>query len=79
VIEKAVKEKESNDFKIVAKGTKVTITINGETMVDGDFPKTPDKKDFPAEGIIAFQAHAGYKAMKVEFSDIKFTDLSKKK
>ena len=75
MIEKAVKEKEINEFQIVAKGTKITIKINGETMVDGDFPKTKDGKDLPAEGIIALQAHAGYPKMKVEFSDIKFTKL----
>lgn len=78
-IEKAVKEKEANEYKVTVKGNHFTVTINGEVMVDDDFPKTPDKKDTPAEGIIAFQAHAGYKAMKVEFADIKFTDLSKKK
>jgi len=83
-VKKVVKEKETNEYKLVAKGTKVTITINGEAMVDGDFPKLPakeekDRKDFPTDGIIAFQAHAGFKSMKVEFTDIKFTDLSKKK
>ena len=78
-IEKAVKEKESNDYKIVVKGNKFTITINGEVMVDDEFAKTPDKKDTPADGIIALQIHGGYPKMKVEFADIKFTDLSKKK
>jgi hypothetical protein len=83
-IEKAVKGAEANEYTIVAKGTKITVTINGETMVDGDFPKLPakkpeDAKDAPTDGIIAFQAHAGYPKMKVEFADIKFTDLSKKK
>jgi hypothetical protein len=73
-----VKEKVKADG---AKGTKVTITINGETMVDGDFPKLPgkDAKDFPLEGIIAFQLHGGHPKMKVEYADIKFVDLSKKK
>ena len=33
----------------------------------------------PADGIIAIQVHAGYPKMRVEFKDIKFTDLSKKK
>ena len=77
MIEKVVKEKEVNDFQIVAKGSKITIKINGEAMVDADFPKLPGKdgKPFPAEGIIAFQAHAGYPKMKVEFSEIKFTKL----
>lgn len=79
LIDKAVKDKEANDYKVVVKGNKFTIAINGETMVDDEFPKTPDKKDTPAEGIIALQVHAGYKNMKVEFTDIKFTDLSKKK
>jgi len=80
-IKKAVKETGVNDYYVLAKGTKVTIKINGETMVDQDFPKLPgkDAKDAPKDGIIAFQAHAGYpKGMHVEFKDIQFTDLSKK-
>jgi hypothetical protein len=79
-IKTAVKETEFNDYKIVAKGTRITITVNGETMVDQDFPKLPgkDMKDAPKEGIIAFQAHAGYPKMRVEFKDIKFTDNGKK-
>ena len=76
-IEKAVKPKEFNDFHVVVKGDKYTIKINGETMIDADFPKLPGKeaKDAPKEGIIAFQCHAGYKSMRVEFKDIKFTVL----
>jgi 3-keto-disaccharide hydrolase len=79
-IKKAVKETEFNEYHILAKGTRITIKINGETMVDEDFPKLPgkDPKDAPKEGIIAFQAHAGYPKMRVEFKDIKFTDLGKK-
>jgi hypothetical protein len=78
-IKKAVKENEFNDYYILAKGTRITIKINGETMVDEDFPKLPgkDPKDAPKDGIIAFQAHAGYPSMRVEFKDIKFRDLSK--
>ncbi len=88
-IKKAVKETEFNEYYILAKGTKITIKINGETMVDQDFPKLPDGKDkdgkvipgkpAPTEGIIAFQAHAGYPKMRVEFKDIEFKDLSKSK
>ena len=87
-IKKAVKEAEFNEYHVVAKGTHITIKINGETMVDQDFPTYPGKKDkdgketpgAPAakDGIIAFQAHAGYPKMRVEFKDIKFTDLGKK-
>ena len=77
-IEKAVKVEEFNEYHIIAKGTKITIKINGTTMVDNDFPNLPGKesaKPAPTEGIIAFQAHAGYKSMRVEFKDIKFTIL----
>jgi hypothetical protein len=87
-IKKAVKEIEFNEYHILAKGTKITIKINGETMVDQDFPTLPAAKNkdgkeqpgkpAPTEGIIAFQAHGGYPKMRVEYKDIKFTDLSKK-
>lgn len=80
-IKKAVKETEFNEYRIVAKGTRITITVNGETMVDQDFPTLPgkDAKPAPTEGIIAIQVHAGYPKMRVEYTDIQFTDLSKKK
>jgi hypothetical protein len=72
LVKKAVKNAEFNDYSIRAVGKKVTITVNGQTMVDQEFEK------MPADGIIAFQLHAGG-PMTVEFTDIKFTDLSKKK
>ena len=80
-IKSAVKETEFNDYHVTVKGHHVTVKVNGETMVDDDFPTLPgkDKKPFPADGIIAWQAHAGYKSMRVEFKDIKFVDLGKKK
>ncbi|HEY1186053.1 MAG TPA: DUF1080 domain-containing protein [Gemmata sp.] len=79
-IKKVVKETGVNEYHIVARGTKITIKINGETMIDQDFAKLPgkDAKAAPKDGIIAFQAHAGYAKMRVEFRDITFTDLSKK-
>ena len=73
-IEKSVKGKEVNEYKIVAKGNKITVSINGEVMVDDNFPTTKDKKPLPAEGVIAFQAHTGPK-MRVEYTDIKFKKL----
>ncbi len=79
-IKMAVKETVWNEYHIVAKGTHITIKINGTTMVDDDFPKLPGKekeKDAPKDGIIAFQCHAGYPKMRVEFKDIKFTNLAK--
>jgi hypothetical protein len=73
LVKKVVKKDDFNDYSIKCVGKHVTIKINGETMVDGDFPKMPD------EGIIAWQLHAGFKSMEVTFKDIQFKDLSKKK
>jgi hypothetical protein len=70
--QKAIKAKDFNDYSIKCVGKKVTIKINGVTTVDEEFAK------MPAEGIIAFQLHAGYPSMEVTFKDIKFTDLSAK-
>jgi len=74
-IKKAVKETDFNDYSIRCVGKHVTIKINGETMVDGEFVKKGQV--LPDEGIIALQLHAGYKSMEVTFKDIKFKDLSK--
>ena len=70
-VKKVVKPAEFNDYSIRVVGKKVTIKINGETMVDQEFDKLPE------EGIIAFQLHAGG-PMTVTFKDITFTDLGKK-
>lgn len=64
-----------NEYYVQMKGNHVTIKVNGAVAVDADYPMTPNKKPFPQDGIIAFQAHAGYPKMRVEFSDIKFTEL----
>jgi hypothetical protein len=66
-----------NDYSITVKGNHVTIAVNGETTVDTDFPDNKGKNPAPAEGIIAFQLHAGG-PMTVTFRDIKFKDLGKK-
>jgi hypothetical protein len=72
LVKKVVKQDDFNDYAIRCVGKHVTIKVNGETMVDGDFPKMPD------EGIIALQLHAGFKSMEVMYKDIHFKDLSKK-
>ncbi len=73
LVKKVVKNDDFNDYHIRAVGKRVTIKINGETMVDGAFEKVPE------EGIIAWQLHAGFKSMEVTFKDIEFKDLSKEK
>jgi hypothetical protein len=69
LIKKVVKDSEFNDYAIRCVGKRVTIKINGETMVDDEFPKMPD------EGIIALQLHAGYPTMEVAFKDIRFAEI----
>ena len=71
LVKKVVRPNDFNDYSIKCVGKHVAIKINGETMVEGDFPKMPD------EGIIAWQLHAGFPSMEVTFKDIHFTDLSK--
>ncbi len=71
IVAKVLKKDDFNDYYIKCVGGHVTIKLNGETTVDGDFK-------MPEDGIIAWQLHAGYKSMEVTFKDIKFTDLSKK-
>jgi hypothetical protein len=68
-VEKVLKKDDFNDYRIKCVGKHVTITINGETTVDGDFEKMPD------DGIIALQLHAGFKGMEATFKDIKFKEL----
>ena len=67
-VKKVVKVDEFNDYSIRCEGKHVIIKINGETMLDGEFSKMPEK------GIIAFQAHGGG-PMDVVFKDVVFTEL----
>jgi hypothetical protein len=72
------KPTEYNDYYVLVKGNHITIKLNGEVTIDEDFPDNKGKNPAPAEGIIAFQIHAGFPKMYVEFKDIVFKDLSKK-
>jgi hypothetical protein len=68
LVKKTVKEEDWNDYYIKTVGKHITIKLNGETMVDGDFPKAADT------GIIAWQLHAG-PSMEVSFRNIQFTPI----
>jgi hypothetical protein len=72
------KPTEYNDYYVLVKGNHITIKLNGEVTVDQDFPDNKGKNPAPTEGIIAFQIHAGYPKMYVEFKDIKFKNLMSK-
>jgi hypothetical protein len=69
-VKQVVKVNDFNDYAIKCVGKHVTIKINGETMVDGDFPKLPD------EGIIAWQLHVTpAPGMEATFRKIEFKEL----
>lgn len=72
VVKKVLKPDDFNDYFIRCVGSHVTIQLNGETTVDGDFPKMPDL------GTIAFQLHAGG-PMEVTFRNIDFKEIRTKK
>ena len=71
IVAKVLKKDDFNDYYIRCEGKHVTIKLNGMTTVDADFPK------LPAEGIIAFQLHAGGPMM-VVFRNIQFRELTLK-
>jgi hypothetical protein len=68
-INAVLKQGDFNDYSIKCVGKHVTVTINGETSIDDDFPILPD------EGIIAYQLHVTRTPMTVTFKDIEFKEL----
>jgi hypothetical protein len=59
-----------NEFVITAKGSHVTIDLNGTRIIDLDDPK------FDKEGIIALQIHRWPDPMEVRFKDIEIKELA---
>jgi hypothetical protein len=58
-----------NEFVITAKGSHVTIDLNGTRIIDREDPK------FDKEGIIALQLHVWPQPMEVRFKDIEIQEL----
>jgi hypothetical protein len=65
---KIVKEKDWNDFVITFKGKRLTVVLNGVTVIDRD------DKEFPDEGVVALQVHVG-PPMEVRYKDISIEEL----
>jgi Domain of Unknown Function (DUF1080) len=59
-----------NEFVITAKGSHVTIDLNGTQIIDRDDPK------FDKEGIIALQIHRWPEPMEVRYKDIEIKELT---
>ena len=66
----ALKKEDWNDYTIIANGNRLQHVINGIKTID----VTDNDKRKVAEGILAFQLHAG-PPMKVQFKDIKLKVL----
>jgi hypothetical protein len=71
-VKKTTKKDDWNDYSISVKGDHITIKVNNETMVDGDFATLPNKKPMAKTGIIAFQLHQG-QPMTAEFKEFAFS------
>jgi hypothetical protein len=72
VLARALKKEGFNAYAIRCVGKHVTIKINGQTTVDGDFPR------MPRTGIIAWQLHAGG-PFTATFRNIRFKELNPNK
>ncbi len=68
--ERVFKPNEFNAFRVRAVGKHVTVTVNGEKLVDGDFPTMAD------EGIIALQLHGGGPKGNMKSDDLIFKDMA---
>lgn len=63
-----LRPKDWNSYEILAQGSHIRLTFNGETTIDTHDEKAP-------EGIIALQLHAG-EPMRVEFRNLRIKDLA---
>jgi putative heme-binding domain-containing protein len=70
LIRDLIKTADFNDYSIRCVAKRITIKVNGTTIVDDHFP------EIPAEGIIAWQLHSDYPGMEVTIKNIEFKDLS---
>ena len=66
-----VKNREWNEYRIIAKGSKIKLLINGVLMAEVD---DRDKKNAAKSGVIALQMHQG-PPMKVQFKDLRIKML----
>jgi serine/threonine protein kinase len=69
-VRRIFKANEFNDYTIRAVGKRLTVVINGETIVDEVFPEMDDS------GIIALQLHGGLKVDEVTFKGIEMRELT---
>ena len=69
---KALKPKDWNDYEVKAVGPRITLTINGETMVD----YTEADEKIARSGIIAPQIHGGG-PMEVQFRNLRIQEITK--
>ncbi len=68
---KKVKNRDWNDYRIIAKGSKITLMLNGVVMAKVD---DRDKKNAAKAGVIALQMHPG-PPMKVQFKNLRIKML----
>jgi formylglycine-generating enzyme required for sulfatase activity len=69
VVERVFKRNDFNDYLVRVVGKHVTVTVNGEQLVDGDFDTMAD------EGIIALQLHGGGPKGNMKSEELVFKDV----
>ena len=69
-LKKALKPAGWNDYEVIAIGNKITLKINGVTMVEYE----EQDPNIPRSGIIATQIHAGG-PMEVQFRNIRIKEI----
>ena len=70
-LQKKIKPNDWNDYRIVARGSKIRLEINGVVMSEVD---DRDAKHAATSGIIALQMHPG-PPMKVQFRNLRIKML----
>ncbi len=63
---------EWNAMRVELQGSEIKVSLNGEQIINGDLAKTPNAKDHPLGGHIAFQDHG----QEVWFRNIRLLDLA---
>jgi hypothetical protein len=68
---------EWNDLRVVARGTKVTVTLNGETVQDVDLKKYADKVKGKNPHFLDTKGHVGLQSWegRVEFRNLRIKEL----
>ncbi|MBT4867708.1 MAG: protein kinase, partial [Planctomycetaceae bacterium] len=70
VVKRVLRPGDFNAFYVTCQGKRVSITINGTTVIDQEFPSLPE------EGLLGWQLHGG-RVMAATFRNVRIRELGK--